>query len=97
MSNSSNLNKRHSFKNMKSGDSLSTKDLSENLFRRLPSIFHVIEVNTEEGRKATDIAGVVSILVSDFKASTMFVDLSELESLNSHCSQEFQELVHLQL
>ena len=41
----SNWKRRTSLRKMKSGETLSTKYLSENLFRFQPSIFHVREVN----------------------------------------------------
>ena len=68
---------------MKSGDSLSTRYLNENLFRFIPSIFHVRELkdpvfDAVEGME--DFKVEETIL--EFKALTFLADLSEHKSLN---------------
>ena len=82
---------------------MSTRYLSANLFRRMPSIFHVIElkavVSSEvEGLDDIEVEEVVDVVEKVFtiRASTFLVDLSEHESLNLWADLGYQEQLHLQ-
>ena len=59
---------------MKSGESFSTKYFNEYLFRRTPSIFHVIE--------EYEVTEAIGGKEDDTEASTVSVDLSKHGSLN---------------
>ena len=86
-SGSSNLNRRLSFRKIKSGDSMDTKFFRENRFLFKPSQFHVIHLYRDLGAKAT---------ASGIRASTKIVELSEFASLNLQI-QGLREQVHQQM
>ena len=76
---------------MKSGETLSTKYLRENLLRFHPSIFHVSEVNVDEVLQGIEVVGETTEAVTG--ASTIAVDLSVPISLNLAHDEKFPVLL----